>query len=252
MSTEEGQELARQASLKFAGSYRNNRRSYSKWEKFVSFVRGDTNIRLHPEGGLLLADALGKDLRYLPTKQKGVFQNSEDPSGKLVFEMNASDQVTHVFSHSIMSSKRLGALDSIRLHQVVLAFCLVVFLSVVVSFIRRKWKVEELPKNLKLTDLLLFIAALLNVTFVIVFLYPLATREGADIYTSGVAGIGFILTLPVIAVMFAILAALSIFRVWMADMQSRWASARSTLVILVLALFALVLNYWNLLGPWYL
>ena len=131
----------------------------------------------------------------------------------------------------------------------VLGIGLLIFICVVASSLWTVRNFAGFSRDEKFARAALFGASLSNVLFVVLFALGFSVGIEKLIF-NGLSNGPLILTLPFIALLFAIGAVFMAYQLWRQGERGLWARIRYTLVVIVLVLFALVLNYWNLLGPW--
>ncbi|MEM8560959.1 MAG: serine hydrolase [Pseudomonadota bacterium] len=235
---------------KYAGSYRGNRRAYSNWQKILE-LPSDLQVQVSPNGGLVLPSffAPAKFQRYVETNDEGVFRSVDDPDAVISFREDDNGNVTQLFISPVMAHDKIGGLESAKLHQSILGLSLLVFVAVVVGSIRRFKLIRALPALEKRAWIAVFLASLVNVVFAIALVGAVAGGLESLIFT-GLPAAGFILSLPVIAGLFTIWAILQVPGIWAQKVWTFWARIRYMIIVVFLILFALILNYWKVFGPW--
>ena len=235
---------------KYAGSYRGNRRAYSNWQKILA-LPSDLQVQVSPNGGVVIPNffAPGKFQRYVETDDKGVFRSVDDPDAVISFREDDNGNVTQLFLNAVMAHDKIGGLASGNLHQSVLGLSLLIFVAVVVGSIRRFKLIRALPVLEKRARIAVFSASLVNVIFAVALVGAVAGGLETLIFT-GLPAAGFILSLPVVAGLLTIWAVLQVPGIWGQKVWTFWARIRYTIIVVLLILFALILNYWKVFGPW--
>ena len=235
---------------KYAGSYRSNRRAYSNWQKIMA-LPSDLQVQLSPSGGVVIPKfyAPGKFQRYVETNDQGVFRSVDDPDDVISFREDENGNVTQLFLYPYIAHDKVGAFESGNLHQLVLGVSLLIFVAVVIVSLRRFKLIRSLPVLEKRARIAVLSASFFNVFFAIALVVAVAGSIETMIFT-GLPAAGFIFSLPVIAGLLTLWAVLHVPAIWGQKTWTLWARIRYTIIVLLLILFALILNYWKVLGPW--
>ncbi|GAB4521136.1 MAG: serine hydrolase [Parvularculaceae bacterium] len=241
------------ALAKYVGAYRANRRSYTKWEKVFALLGADTQVTQSPDGGLVVAPLFLSDAQRVVAVGDGVFRSVDDPDMRIAFEEGADGAVRTLFVSGLpfMAYDRLGPLEQAQTHQLALGLCLVIFAGVALGSLWGLPKWLAMSGGEKIARLAVFGAAALNLAFVAGFAAVIAAGINTLLFDLP-DSLSMILTLPVAAAAFAALGFVMVIPAWASGYWSLFGRIRYTLVAAAGALFALGLNYWNLLGPWYL
>lgn len=240
---------AMQAMAKYAGTYRGNRRSYTKWEKAMTLLGNDASVSPSTRGGLVVSGG-GGGQRYVPVGD-GVFRSVDNADDLIAFRENDEGEVTHYFvSAPFGAQDKISSLESTQTHQLALGFCAVVFLGVILGSLWGIPKWFAMSGGEKLARAAVFGAAAVNIVFLTMFLSVVSSGIETLIY-KGLPNPGLMLTLPLIAAALAGLSAVLLVPAWREGYWSWFGRLRYTGVVLTLVLFAIILNYWNLFGPWY-
>ncbi len=240
---------AMQDLVKYAGTYRGNRRSYSKWEKVATLLGSDASVSPSPRGGLLVSGG-GGGQRYVAVGD-GVFRSVDDADDMIAFGENESGEVTHYFvSAPFGAQDKISSMESAQTHQMVLGLCAFIFLGVILGSIWGAPKWLAMSGGEKLARAAVVGAAAVNLVFLVMFLSVFTGGLDTLIYV-GLPNAAVMLTLPLIAAALAGVSAILLVPAWGQAYWTWFGRLRYTGVVLTLVLFAVILNYWNLFGPWY-
>ncbi len=237
--------------MSYAGAYRNTRRPYSRADKALALL-GDLSVMPTTDQRLLVTGFPG----VLPVRQfveiePDLFQQV-DGASRIAFGRDRGGRVNHLFVGELpfMAFERLAWWQTGALHQTVLGFG---FMAAFATVVASLWSVATwwaMGWREKLSRGAVFAAAVSYSAFLIGLIVVLST-EGIDLLSSTPASLGTVLTLPLFAAAFSVLAAMGLYPAWR---QGFWASpfarARHTGVVALFLAMALSLTYWNLMGWW--
>lgn len=240
-----------QALTKYAGAYRGNRRSYSRWEKIIALLSGDMTVTPSPRGGLLLT-SVAQSNRFVEQSEH-VFRSVDDPDERIIFRMGDDDKASHLFlGHvPIFAGDRVGTLQKSSTHQILWGISIITMIGVILGSIWGIPKWLNMSGGAKVARMLIFFASVLNLAFIFSIVVAVASDVNELVF-SGIAGLGLLLYLPLLAAILSIGAALMIVAAWRNGYWSVFGRFRYMVVVLILLAFSVSMNYWNLLGPWYL
>jgi len=235
---------AAKRNARYAGSYRTLRHSYTKFEKVFSAF-GDDVVTAMPDGTLLMGDIFGKPARWVEVGD-GVFR-MQDYDAFAAFKGDDGGRATHVVGlFPPIVSSRIGWYESGKLHGFIVGIGVLLFITILVSAIRQRRADRELGQ-LRWARPTLALSGGLLLLFLIVIAMILAGGFEGLIYKIP-PSLYFALTLPLLAVPLALLAAWFTFRVWSAGTWTLGARVHYSLAAVSVLAFLLILNYWNLLG----
>lgn len=229
----------------YPGSYLSTRRNYSTWAKGLSDIPGLVKVSIAEKGGLLVG---GK--RYIAIDED-VFQNTENADQRIAFERDEAGEISYLFDSPHRALQKLTGLDNRVFHLVVVLLALLTMLLVIVYGI---WKVRVWWRSSRIEKLLvgaLLSASLINLIFLAKFM-PTSLLGFLDLYLGDQPSVSVLLSLPLIAACLSIGALLASVILWLRDGRSLIVKLRYSGAASLLVAFAWILNYWNLLGPWYL
>lgn len=235
----------------YVGTYRVNRSAYTTLEKAFGLV-SPIRVTADAESNELVIRTFGDETRFVSTGSSGF--RAVDGSGLAAFRQDEAGRVTHMFlgAAPMMAMERLAWHQSPTLHLVVLGLALLVLLSALLLVparyaLQRKFaEVRPLAGRERWARWLAVAVAALNIGAVVGL--GLVFGDISRVLNGELGGVGFFLLLPVLA------AALTLGLLWFAatawrtGMWGRWGRIHYTAVSLSAVAFALVLNYWNLLG----
>ncbi|MEM7079349.1 MAG: serine hydrolase domain-containing protein [Pseudomonadota bacterium] len=227
-----------------AGTYRFNRRSFTKLEA-VNAMFADLNAAPGPDDTLILQS---QEARAMVEIEPYIFQaiGSQDT---VQFTRDAQGEVTHLLIASlpIVAADRVGTMAAGNTHQIIILLAALASLFLVINYVRnRKDGLEGHPARARL------LLTLAGVSFVL-FALALAMLVGSVgtntlLFDFPLPGTGLVMSLAVLAAMLTALSIAHLPLVWGSSACNRWAALRYTYVCLIFALLVYVLHFWNLLG----
>ncbi len=243
----------------YTGAYRfanNPSSSVTTLEKSAELLGGAVTLAAPGDGTLHLRDAWG-DKRFVevaPAHFREVNAGGLPGDDALVFMRDEQGQVGSfaLASRSSQAFERLAWYQAPVFGQVLLAVCLLLFLSVVVAALagglwRRGKAGDSQPQRARIARRVALAAAVLNLLFVLGYAAVLLLAP-ESIALGQLVLLGGVLTLPVLA---ALLACASLPFAWLAWQDHYWglpARLHYTATVVGLLAFAWFLNQWNLLG----
>jgi hypothetical protein len=235
---------AAKRNARYAGSYRTLRHSFTKFEKvFAAFA--DETVTAMPDGTLLMGDLFGNPARWVEVGD-GVFrQQSRD--ALVAFKGNDGGLATHVVGmFPPIVSSRISWYETGKLHGFIAGIGVLLFITILVSAIRQRRADRELGQLRWARPTLALSGSLLLLFIVVVGLILAGGFEGL-IYKIP-PSLYFALTLPLLAIPFALLAAWFAVDLWRSRTWTLGARLHYSLAAVAVLAFLVVLNYWNLLG----
>lgn len=235
---------AKERNERYAGAYRTQRRSYHAWEKAFN-LGSDTQVAAMPDG-TLLAGVLGDPVRWIEVGD-GVFRAAEDDY-LIAFKGDNAGHATHIVGHfPPMSDARVGTLSSSNFHMIAGGVCLLLFICIIVSAIRKRRVDREGPKNLRWARTVLATAGALLIAFVV--LAAISVASGLEVLIYKVPSTIYVaLALPLLAIVLTLAALYFSFVAWKSGAWRLTTRLYYTITALAAVTFLLMLNYWNLIG----
>ncbi len=230
----------------YVGAYRTLRRPYTTYEKALfGLTRGDTEIVEAPNGGLIKGGQ-----RYIEESQD-IFRSVDNPDDKLVFGRDEEGAVTLLFDKewAAGASDKLGPLDKVSTHYLILGLGLFLSIGVVVGSLWGAPKWFFMSMGEKVSRGAVFGAALSYLGFVGGSAAASSAGPEELVYT-GIPGLMGLLTLSAVSAALAVLAGLFLVPAWSNGYWSLFGRLRHTVVVIVLVAVAWSLHHWNLVGPW--
>lgn len=228
-----------------AGSYRGNRRSFTKLEGIFALA-GDLVIAPGPEGTIVLPGIGSFGGRYIETEPH-VF-TKQGRQEQLVFETDESGRVSHMFLRSapIVVADRLELWESAGTHQGVIVLALLAAFFVLLNSIRNRGRVR-LNGPARWGKLGLDAASIGIIGFAAGIGLVSGTMDMV-IFEFPPAGTGLVLILPILIATCTALGLVLLVPVWKSELCNVWQRLRYSYVALLYALLVCVFWYWNLLG----
>lgn len=232
---------------RLAGAYQFNRTSYTTWQKAMGLA-GGIAVAANEDGSLLMKSPLG-DMRLDPVDSL-LYQDRV--SGHLVaFKTDEAGRATHGFMDFVpmMTLERQGALQSPKLHQMVLGLGMVVAFGILVAAWIRWLNRRTLPApapSVRTGRRLLVWAALLLLLFPVGVM--LAASDQSRMMNGPYTMLYAVLALPVLAGLVTLVAAWFGLKQWREGAGTIGARLRYSGAIVMIALVLWSLNTWNLLG----
>jgi CubicO group peptidase (beta-lactamase class C family) len=230
---------------RYAGSYRTLRHSHSKFEKVFAAFSDDT-VTPMPDGTLLMSNIFGSPARWVEVGD-GVFRD-RNSDAVAAFKGDDGGRATHVVGmFPPIVSARIGWYESGKLHGFIAAIAVLLFITILVSAIRQRRADRALTGQLRWARPALAVAGVLLLAFLIDIAVIVAGGFEGLIYKIPTS-LYVALTLPLLAIPFALLAAWSAVGVWRTRTWTLGTRLHYTFAAVAALVFLVVLNYWNLLG----
>jgi CubicO group peptidase (beta-lactamase class C family) len=239
---------ADERNARYAGAYRDKRRSYALLEKAFA-AGGELEVEAMPDGTLLMEEDFFHDQRLMRWAEvgDGLFR-AVDQDLFVVFESDAGGQVTDLVGpFAIGAHERLAWYDQSTLHAWLLALAGMLCLTTGVSAVRRRAADRAAPRGLRWARPVLALAgALLALT--LVGLVILVSGDPIELLGPLPPTFHVVLTLPLLAI-----AGIGAAVAWtvLAWRDGAWTlaarlhyTAATAAALVALAIF----DYWNLLG----
>jgi CubicO group peptidase (beta-lactamase class C family) len=237
---------AKERNARYAGKYRTLRRSYTAFEKVFAFG-SDTTAQGMPDGTLLMGDPLGDKPRRWIEVGDGVFRDIYEDLF-IAFKGDDGGHPTALVGwFPPIVAERISWWGSSSLHTFLLLVSVLLFITILVSTLRRRRADRDGPANVRWARPALGLASVLFLAFLIGAAL-MATVALDDLLYKVPTSLYFILTLPLLAIPLVVIALLLLPRVWRSDAWRLGARLHYTFAALFAVVFLLVLNYWNLLG----
>jgi CubicO group peptidase (beta-lactamase class C family) len=230
---------------RYAGSYRTLRHSHSKFEKVFAAFSDDT-VTAMPDGTLLMSNIFGSPARWVEVGD-GVFRD-RNSDAVAAFKGDDGGRATHLVGmFPPIVSARIGWYESGKLHGFIAAIAVLLFISILVSAIRQRRSDRALTGQLRWARPALAVAGVLLLAFLIDIAVIVAGGFEGLIYKIPTS-LYIALTLPLLAIPFALLAAWSAVGIWRTRTWTLGTRLHYTFAAVAALVFLVVLNYWNLLG----
>ena len=235
---------AAKRNARYAGTYRSLRHSYTKFEKVFSAF-GDDAVTAMPDGTLMMGDIFGKQARWVEVGD-GVFR-LQNGDAFAAFKGDDGGRATHVVGlFPPIVASRIGWYESGKLHGFIVGIGVLLFITILVSAIRQRRTDRELGQLRWARPTLALSGALLLLFLVVLAVILAGGFEG--LISKIPPSLYFALTLPLLAIPVALLAAWFAVRIWRAGTWTLGARVHYSLAAVAVLAFLVVLNYWNLLG----
>jgi hypothetical protein len=228
-----------------AGTYRFNRRSYTKLEGITAFV-GDFTVVAGIDGAIQIPiPEVGGTFREV---EPYVFQKA-GRQARLVFTKNDVDEIDRMLISNVpvMVADRIGPLETSATHQIVILLTVLASVFLLINTIRNR----KLTLNgaARMGRRLSTLTALTNINFLLVWGAVLANIDiNRIIFDFPPSGTGFALVFPIISSLLTLASIAYLVPVWRTSEYGVWAKLRYTYVTIVFVFFIAILQYWNLIG----
>lgn len=236
----------------YAGSYRANRSSYTAYEKVFGLLSPPMRIAVDAKAGELVFSGMGSEARFVAAGAD-LFREV-DGSRQLAFRSDETGRVRYLFlgEAPMMAMERLAWYESPLLHQILLVFAVLLFLSALVfapvryAFQRRFEEVAPLRGRERGARWLAIAVAVLNIGALV----GLAVVIGgiSAVLNGETGGLSIVLLLPVLASILTLGLVWFTIAAWRTGMWGRWGRVHYTIFTISAVAFTWVLNHWNLLG----
>lgn len=237
---------ANERNARYAGSYRALRHSFTKAEKVLA-AAGDLTVAAMPDGTLLLRDLLEPHPTRWVEVGEGVFRQELDDTF-IAFVSDDGGRATHLVGpFAPIAFQRVAWYESPALHGVLLVIAIALFISMLVSAIRRRKVDWTGPTSLRWARLTLAAAGVLLIAFLIGLGITLAGGIDALIFaypTSFYVALAF----PLLALIPTAVALYFAVQVWRSRAWTVGARVHYSATLVATLLFLWVLSYWNLIG----
>jgi CubicO group peptidase (beta-lactamase class C family) len=237
---------AQQRNARYAGSYRALRHSYTKAEKvFAAF--GDFKVAAMPDGTLLLRDILEAHPTRWVEVGDGVFRQELDDTF-VAFVGGEGGPATHMVGpFAPIAFVRVGWYESPVLHGVIIVIGVALFISMLVSAIRRRKADRAGTPRLRWARFALAAVGVLLIGFLLGLVMSVAGGLEELIFgfpTSFLVALAF----PLLALPLAALAIYYAVQLWRTRAWTLGSRVYYSVTLLSALLFLWVLSYWNLIG----
>lgn len=234
--------------VRYEGTYRTLRRSYTKVEKAFAAVMGDLSVTALADGTLLIANPVDrKPARWIEVGE-GVFRKS-DEALYLAFKGDHDGRATNLIASfpAPVNAERISGFQSASLHGVFIVMAVGLFISMLVSAIRRRHEDRTGPASVRWARPSLALAGVLLIAFLIGTVAALSGGIEALIF-AWPASFHVALALPLLALLPTGAAVFHSVVLWRRRVWSTGARLHYTATTIAAVVFTLILHYWNLLG----
>lgn len=235
----------------YVGSYRANRSSYTTFEKLLGLL-SSVKVAQDPERNELLVRMGGDETRYVAV-EPGLFREVGG-SALAAFRRNDDGKVDYLFlgEAPMLAMVRLAWYASPTLHQILLGLGALLFLSALILIparfaLQRRFaevpplrRQERAARWLAVAVAVLYLGGLVGLGIVL--------SDESKVLNGDLDGLGVVFLLFVLAALLTLGLLWFTITAWRTGMWGRWGRIHYTAVTLGAVVFALVLNYWNLLG----
>jgi CubicO group peptidase (beta-lactamase class C family) len=237
---------ANERNARYAGTYRALRHSHTKAEKVLAAF-GDVSVAAMPDGTLLFRDILEPHPTHWVEVGDGVFRQALDDTF-VAFVGGENGQATHMVGpFAPIAFRRIAWYESGALHGLVIGAAIVLFISMLVSAIRRRAADRSGAPQLRWARFTLAAVGVLLIAFLVGIVATVAS--GLDNLIFAYPAIFYVsLALPLLALVPLALAIYFTVRLWRSRAWTTGTRLHYTATTLAAVLFVWVLSYWNLLG----
>lgn len=236
----------KERAARYAGSYRSNRGSSTKFEK-VFHLFGGTKVMPTQDGTLLIQNILLPGLSYWVEVAPSVFREV-DGDDVIAFVEDENGEVTHlVNSFPLIGSWKLPWWQTNAFHFAVLGFGVLCFIVAIVSA-ALKWKADRAgPGRARLARRLAALLGLVYVLFFVALGTGLAQGEDKLIFELPTA-LYVALAFPLIAIPITLGVVALAPLAWRDGWWTRYGRIQYTVIALASVAFLWSLHYWNMVG----
>jgi CubicO group peptidase (beta-lactamase class C family) len=237
---------AKERNARYAGSYRALRHSDTKAEKLLAAF-GDFGVAAMPDGTLMFRDLLEAHPTRWVEVGEGVFRQQLDDTF-VAFVGGEGGKATHMVGpFAPIAFARVAWYESPVLHGVLILIGVVLFVSILVSAIRRRKTDRAGTPQLRWARWALAAAGVLLIGFLLGIVISVA--GGIEELIFGFPTAFYVaLALPLLALLPTALAIYYAVQVWRTRAWTLGARVHYSAALVSVLLFFLVLNYWNLIG----
>jgi CubicO group peptidase (beta-lactamase class C family) len=242
----------KERAARFTGAYTMNRTPRSTYAKIMRLV-ATVSVAATDEGTLMVNLPMGMGALQLVEIEPLLFRNVDGPE-LFAFREDDAGRITHAFMGQMphMAVEKLAWYEVPSFNLVLLVFCVVLFLTAL------RWPCRAITSKICKTKIeeqsgssaARWVAGLMcavNLVFLLWFLIIHANAMEEMIYGYP-SGIGAVLVLPLISVLFLLGSIYYLVQAWRQKMWSGCARVHFTLVVVAGLCFAWFLNFWNLIG----
>jgi hypothetical protein len=234
---------------RFAGQYVFNRMNFTTWVK-VTALSGAVPVVAMPGGTLMITTPFGA---MQMVQVDSLLFRDVNSGTQVAFRTDASGKVTHAFYDAapMMVLDRKDGLASPKVHQVILAVGLLMFVAILLTtiirfFIRNTPGRPVVAPSIVSGRRAFSLAALCLLAFVAILASLVSSPE--KLLGPSPTMLTFALAFPVIALVLVVWGAWAMVRQWRNGDGSIWMRLRHAGAVVVALVFFWSLNTWNLLG----
>jgi CubicO group peptidase (beta-lactamase class C family) len=230
---------------KYAGHYRANRHSHTRFEKIFALLGGAT-VAATGKKTLIIPDIFGESAQYAEVAP-AVFREVDGDKTVVFIENDAGQVLGMVGQFAFIPFEKLRWYEAAPFQFTLLGLCVLFFLVALVSALRN-WKSDKAgPRAARWARRNLGLVGALNLASVVGFVSILAANLD-DLVFALPRGLYVVLTLPLVGLALTALAAVLAVRVWRERYWTRGSRVLHTAVVVAAIAFVWFLSYWNLLG----
>ena len=237
----------KERAAKYAGTYRGNRASSTKFERAFGLTSAGTRVAPTDDGKLLIQNILFPGISYWIEVAPNVFRE-ENGDAMIAFVEGEGGRITHLVNpFTFIGAHKLPATGAPTFHWLVLGFGLLCFVVAIVSALRH-WKADAAaPAGARRARRLAALNALLQFAFLATMVGAVAGGIDVLIYELPKA-IYVALTFPLLAIPVTLAVAWLAAQAWRNGWWTRYGRVQYSVIALASLAFLWSLNYWNLLG----
>jgi CubicO group peptidase (beta-lactamase class C family) len=237
---------ANERNARYAGSYRALRQSYTTAEKLLSAF-GDFGVAAMPDGTLLFRDILEANPTRWIEVGDGVFRQQLDDT-MVAFVGGDGGKATHMVGpFAPIAFARVAWYESPALHGALILIGVALFISILVSAIRRRKADRAGTPKLRWARFALAAAGVLLIGFLLGLV--LSVAGGIEELIFGFPTAFYVaLALPLLALIPTVLAIYYAVQLWRTRAWTLGTRVHYSATLVSVLLFLWVLSYWNLIG----
>lgn len=236
----------------YAGAYRTNRRSYTRFEKILT-LGGDVTLTPTEDDTLLVAGLSPSGSTFqIVEVDRDLFRRVDDET-LFAFDRGIGGDVSRLYwgDVPVLTFDRLKWWETAMVHQAVLGAGIIIFMGTVLGTLWGLPKWWKMGWGEKLSRFAVFGASALYLAFfatLAVLLVP--ATQTLDIVFDWPQGIDIALMLPLAAAGLTAFSILMLIPAWIGGFWTFFGRVRHMVVVLALTAVSLSLYFWNAMGPW--
>ncbi|WP_438862441.1 serine hydrolase domain-containing protein [Neptunicella sp.] len=236
----------------YVGEYQFMRHSSSDFTKSAGLLGGTLSVSPGEDNTLLIKPMGGRFAQVDDHLFVSVDLSSPDFS-KITFNLDANGEADELYLLPFMHATKLGFFESPSTHQVFLIICAIAFVSILISAFRQRKKHVGVAKSQLLLPRLLAVVSGLNLFFLVFYGIAFSINYATLFAASSSAFIMIPIALTVLLVSLLVSIPL-VYVTYVAWAKGEWHTRRRvayTVVTVLVVLFLILMNYYNLIGYQY-